>query len=367
MSTFLKSRLGLLCLCAFSVLMALVLMRVLNKAPTPSTAKPVEAPAAKATAAPPAIEESDTKSPPLEQFVHLERLRDVQGTARIERDRDGLGVTRRRTAPPISPAPAPPTPEEVQTPTPEKPRGSVRLEGRVPLSPTLEYTQAPLAPAPASASESEPVAFVPYGRPIRCELVFTIDSCMEETPLIGLVVEPVYNNGQLVIPPGTEIHGIARPDRLRDRIFSARDWVLVFPRTDGLPNGRQLSVKGLVLDRIEPQPGGLTWGITDGSYGLQGDVIRSLESEQVKRFAATFLSAAALTLQERNQSARGTRTVANTPANAALQGIASSLEDVAKEIAREVEKHGVFIRVPGGKQFYFYPQQSINPAKASTP
>ncbi len=198
--------------------------------------------------------------------------------------------------------------------------------------------------------------FCPYGRPIRCELVFTIDSTMEETPLVALVMEPVYNNGHLVIPAGAELHGLARPDRLRDRIFSSREWVLLFPREEGLPNGRELRVRGLALDRAEPAADGLSWGITDGSNGLQGMVIRTLESEELKRFAAGFISAAALGLQEREAAGRNGSRSSNTPGNAALQGVASTMEDLARRISGEIERHGVFLRVPGGKQFYFYPR-----------
>lgn len=209
--------------------------------------------------------------------------------------------------------------------------------------------------------------FCPYGRPIRCELVFTIDSTMEETPLVALVMEPVYNNGQLVIPAGAELHGMARPDRLRDRIYSSREWVLLFPREEGLPNGRELRVKGLALDRAEPAADGLSWGITDGSNGLQGSVIRTLESEELKRFAAGFISAAALGLQEREAAGRNGSRTTNTPGNAALQGVAATMEDMARRISTEIERHGVFLRVPGGKQFYFYPQQAIHPWRAAVP
>jgi hypothetical protein len=202
---------------------------------------------------------------------------------------------------------------------------------------------------------------------VKCELVFTIDSTMEETPIVALVVEPVHNNGRLVIPAGTELHGMARPDRLRDRIYSSQDWVLVLPREGALPNGRELRVKGLALDRAEPEASGLTWGITDGSNGLQGTVIRSMQMEEVKRFAATFLSAAALAMEERQPGPRGTMQTLNTPRNAALQGLGSSLEDLSRKIADEVARHGSFIRVAAGKQFYFYPLQSIAPSRAALP
>jgi hypothetical protein len=249
----------------------------------------------------------------------------------------------------------------------------LRLKGREGLAGAVETSlaagvssQGAAKPA-AGDPESEEAVFCPFGRPIKCELVFTIDSTMEETPLVGLVMEPVYNNGSLVIPAGAELHGVARPDRLRDRIFSGQEWMLVFPRLEGRPNGRQLQVQGLALDRVEPDENGLTWGITDGSYGLQGAVMRSLQEEELKRFAATFLAAAAFGLEEREGAGQGRSRLQATPRNAALQGLGTSLEEIARKIGLEIEQHGVFIRVAGGKQFYFYPKQAIFPNRAQVP
>jgi hypothetical protein len=192
-------------------------------------------------------------------------------------------------------------------------------------------------------------------------LVFTIDSTMEATPLIGLVTAPVYNNGQLIIPAGAELHGTARPDRMRDRLYSSQEWVLIFPREGNKPNGRQLNVRGLALDRAQPDDNGLTWGITDGSYGLQGDVIRTASNEELQRFAATTLEAVAAGLQSTHANAYGGQMVDNTPRNALLQGVGADMALVKDKLRAEIERNGVFIRVPAGKQFYFYPQQIIDP------
>jgi hypothetical protein len=199
---------------------------------------------------------------------------------------------------------------------------------------------------------------------LKCELVFTLDSTNEQTPLVAIVMEPVYNNGLLVIPAGAELHGVARPDRLRDRIFSGPEWVLVFPRERGRPNGRQLNVRGVALNRVEPDANGMTWGLTDGSYGLEGTVIRSLKDAEIKRFVATFLAAGSLGLQERSSDRSGQQLTRNTPANAALLGFAANFDKIVEDITTEIAEHGVFIRVPAGHQFYFYPMQIIDPDAA---
>lgn len=309
------------------------------------------------------------KSLQAENLSFLDQSRSLAGQSKVERDRLGRFVTRRRTAHPTTTGETAPA-EPEQTP---RQAVRLRLQGATartpepaPATPPTEDTCSEKLDTQDAAARAE-ARFCPYGRPIRCELVFTVDSTMDETPLVGLVMEPVYNNGQLVIPAGAELHGVARPDRLRDRIFSAPDWVLLLPAEDGMPNGRELRVRGLALDRAEPRADGLTWGITDGSSGLRGDVIRTLESEEVKTFAAGFISAAAMGLQEREGTGRGGTRTANSPGNAALQGLSSTLGDLAARIAEEVKRHGVFLRVPGGKQFYFYPQQAIRPADAKVP
>jgi len=309
------------------------------------------------------------KSLQAENLSFLDQSRSLAGQSRVERDRLGRFVTRRRTAQPTTTGAAAPAEAEQAA----RPAVRLRLQGGTARSPEEMPVSRSKAPTSSENLDTQEAAahaaarFCPYGRPIRCELVFTVDSTMEETPLVGLVMEPVYNNGQLIIPAGAELHGVARPDRLRDRIFSAPDWVLLLPAEDGLPNGRELRVRGLALDRAEPRADGLTWGITDGSSGLRGDVIRTLESEEVKTFAAGFISAAAMGLQEREGTGRGGTRTANSPGNAALQGLSSTLGDIAARIADEVKRHGVFLRVPGGKQFYFYPQQAIRPAEAKVP
>ena len=52
--------------------------------------------------------------------------------------------------------------------------------------------------------------FAPFGRLIPCELVITVDSSSIQTPIIGLVTEDIFHHGQLIIPAGTEVHGVRR-------------------------------------------------------------------------------------------------------------------------------------------------------------
>jgi hypothetical protein len=402
MKQFLQSKPGVISVVAFALLMAFMVHRVVmrrHQEAAPRTAAPRVAPAGSAPAprkppvpAPTGARSSVPAPRPRddsslqENAAYLERYYELDGRQREDRDRQGNPLTRRQNA--GTPSGAGRTTEvSSSAPVPLAPlRVSLRLRGQ-PVSGDATRRSAPSAvdpPAPktdrtasagSSAGSAPPIAeavkkrsspkrFNPFGRVIKCELVFTIDSTNEQSPMIGLVMEPVYNNGMLVIPAGAEFHGIARPDRLRDRIFSGQEWVLVFPREQDRPNGRQLNVKGVALDRLEPDANGMTWGITDGSYGLEGRILRTLDDAEIKRFVATFLAAGTVALEARQSDRSGQESYRNTPQNAVLQGLAANFQKIADDITAEIAQHGVFIRVPAGHQFYFYPMQIIDPDAA---
>ncbi|MGH7953434.1 MAG: hypothetical protein ACREFE_16185, partial [Limisphaerales bacterium] len=58
--------------------------------------------------------------------------------------------------------------------------------------------------------------YAPFGRLIPCETIITVDSSSMETPIVGLITENVYYGDKLIIPAGTEVHGMAQTDRQRD-------------------------------------------------------------------------------------------------------------------------------------------------------
>lgn len=392
MKAFLQTKAGLISVGLFVLMMGVVMYRISMrsrtsaakpniaavKPPAPSekpsadvSPEPVRAavvkdatPMAVATAATNASENAAF----LEQFYALDRH------ARPDTDRQGVPVTRRTTASMPDGAAKGVETEHFQPTATTTVRSSSRLEGRAPAAaPTPTVTLHPPGPSEVPASAPSPTShgtapakpapqrFNPFGRVIKCELVFTIDSTNEETPLIAIVVEPVHNNGSLIIPAGAELHGVTRPDRLRSRIFSGNEWILIFPRDGDRPNGRQLSVRGVALERIEPDGNGMTWGLTDGSYGLDGQVIRTLEQAEIKRFVAGFLAAGVTALEDRESDRSGHSLTSSTPKNAVLQGLAANLDQVVQDITTEIQQHGVFVRVPAGHQFYFYPMQLIDP------
>ncbi len=228
-----------------------------------------------------------------------------------------------------------------------------------------EAAPVPLAPislfADATAGVVEPKSvssiYAPFGRLISCETVVTVDSASIQTPIVGLVTENVYHAGKLVIPAGTEVHGTAATDRHRERISSGNSWTLVWQ------TGEELQLKALALDRefSGDQEG---WGITDGSAGLRGRVIKSDDMADIKLFAATFLSGAAGALTEKQQTVFGPISSPSL-ANAPFEGAQKVLSIYAQRIYDAIQKDGFYVRVPSGKQFYLYVIQTIDRADAT--
>ncbi|PWU19870.1 MAG: hypothetical protein C5B50_05420 [Verrucomicrobia bacterium] len=209
---------------------------------------------------------------------------------------------------------------------------------------------------PADTNPPPLSTYAPMGRLVQCQLVNTVDSGANDTPIIALVTQDLWHDGNLVIPTGAEIHGRAQVDTLRERIISSGTWTIV------RQTGEELLVKGIALDREFNEKSG-TWGITDGSPGLAGQVIRSQSMEEIKLFAATMLSGIASGLEQSQTTIYGTQ-VSATARNAALNGTSQVLNTYAQQILETIKKQGVFVRVAAGKQFYLYVTQTIDLSKS---
>ena len=245
----------------------------------------------------------------------------------------------------------PPSPEEAR---PAKPVAPKPEQPAKPLPPLSLFAQPP-APVDHTAEPSRDAA--PFGRLISCQLVITVDSSALDTPIIGLVTEDVWHDGNLIVPVGTEVHGTARVDRMRERIASQGQWTLVWQ------DGKEMRVSGLALDR-EKEAEGEGWAITDGSAGLRGQLLKSDAWAEVKLFASSFLSGAAGAFTQREYTLLGSQPAASAQ-NAALGGAQQVLNTYARQIMDTIEREGFYVRVPAGKQFYLYVTETMDTAKAS--
>ena len=219
---------------------------------------------------------------------------------------------------------------------------------RLPVLSLVEETPTATAKEDKKLSED----FAPFGRLIPCELVITVDSSAIQTPIVGLVTEDIFHHGELIIPAGTEVHGSAQVDRARERIASNGRWTLVWQ------DGKELSVSGLALDH-ELDPNTETWGITDGSAGLRGKLLKTDNLAEVKLYIASLLSGAAAAFTETQTTAFGTFALPSLQ-NAPLLGAQSVLDRYAQQILLTIERDGFYVRVPAGKQFYLYVTQTID-------
>ena len=262
----------------------------------------------------------------------------------------------RSTQPFHPPAPKPePLPLPARTNEPPK----IVVEKSKPEVPTPQLAPISLF-GDATAGVLEPKGlgeiYAPYGRLIPCETVITVDSASIQTPIVGLVTENIYHGVKLVISAGTEVHGMAQTDRHRERIASGNSWTFVWQ------GGEELRLKGVALDRefSGDQEG---WGITDGSAGLRGRIIKSDNPAEIKLFAATFLSGVASSLTEKEQTilcSIDSRSLNNAP----FKGAEKVLSVYAQRIYDAIQRDGFYVRVPSGKQFYIYILQTIDRSDA---
>ena len=208
----------------------------------------------------------------------------------------------------------------------------------------------------AAVDATPPQRFIPYGTLLKCKLVNTVDSANLETPVIAVLLEDVWQNGQRVIPANTLVHGTAKAGQLRDRVTAAGTWRFVWQ------DGRELAFNGVALDR-EYDHAVDGYGITDGSAGMKGRVIASDDLQELKIMASAALSGFARGTQDRTYTPFGS-TITGSLSNGAREGVAEVFDMYAHRTLRDIEQNGYFVRVPAGKEFYVYVAGAVDPGKA---
>ena len=214
--------------------------------------------------------------------------------------------------------------------------------------------------------------YAPAFRLVKCQLVNTVDSSNLTTPVIGLVTDDLCWNGKVIIRANSEVHSVASVDRVRERIASEGQFTFILNEDDR--RGRELVVRGMALD-MEKDDQFDTYGITDGSAGLRGDVIRTANNDVIKLYAASLISGLAGAFSSSGSGVLGNRVYTNNTAlglsalqggviNPAVSATQSVLDRYADQIAQTIERDGFFVRVPAGKQFYVYCTEGIDLSKA---
>jgi hypothetical protein len=176
----------------------------------------------------------------------------------------------------------------------------------------------------------------------------------------------------LIIRANSEVHGVANVDRVRERIASNGEFTFVLNEPSGI--GRELVIRGIALD-MEKDDAMDSYGITDGSAGLRGDIIRTANNDVIKLYAASLLSGISGAFSSGTSGLLGNRVYTNSSSlglsalqgavvNPAAGGTQSVLDRFADQIASSIERDGFFVRVPAGKQFYVYCTEAIDLTKA---
>jgi type F conjugative transfer system protein TrbI len=215
----------------------------------------------------------------------------------------------------------------------------------------------------ATKEQSVSEYVLPYGRLLRCELVNTVDSTNIDTPIIGLVIEDAWNDGRVIIPAGTEVHGIAQKSPVRERIGSDGQWFLVFQ------DGRELPISGTVLDHAPDPKNSESWDESDGSAGLRGFIVKSDKYAEAKAILAAMISAGAGAFPETTNllSPLGGATQLNSGGieSAFSAGMQVGGQLYSRRLLERLDKDSFYVRVPAGTTFYLYVTQTVDLGKAS--
>lgn len=248
----------------------------------------------------------------------------------------------------------------------------------------------PVSAAPraeAGAAHALGDDFAPFGRLVKCQLVDTVDSVTARSePIVALVTQDVDWNGHVIIPAGTEAFSYAKPDPIIDadgvgRLVDSGEWTLVLPGDGDRSNGRELILRARAVDRREvvlTERGRVrSWDIDDGADGLVGYALSTLDNMEIKWFASAAISGivqGAGAIAERQQAAPGVPgvlgatqpapTLGNAVTGSLSAGAADYLNQMEARIREEISRRGIYVRVPAGKAFYLFVEQTIDPRAA---
>jgi hypothetical protein len=233
-------------------------------------------------------------------------------------------------------------------------------------SPTFpELVQVRKSPSMKPFEATAPDVFAPRGTLIKCALVITLESNTVGTPVLGMVTEDVYFQGNLIVPAGTQVQASSyvasgatdakeapKDGKIRDRIEVRGAWRFVWA------DGSEYVLNGIALD-YEPLPDG-TFSLLDGSPGIRGRILKTDDYAELKLLISEAIQGYARTQQSSFNSIYGV-IPENTQSNAALGGgiggAAAYSSLLSKKLAQDLE----YVQVPAGTTFYIYTLDVFEP------
>jgi hypothetical protein len=279
--------------------------------------------------------------------------RDLKGSETIETNKlDKLVL------PPLKPEP----PTIIKS----EPQAAPKEEApRPPVFPDLVQVRVNERMQPFKAQAPE--VFAPRGTLIKAALVITLESNAIGTPVLAMVTEDVFFQGNLIVPAGTQIVAEASvvetnseqgggnnspTNKFRDRINLRGAFNFIWA------DGSEYVINAVALNH-EPLPDG-TMALTDGSPGIRGRIIKTDDYAELKVLVSEALQGIMVNQQSTFQSIYGLFPT-NNNRNAALGGGASGASAYSDLLVRKLEQDLEYVQVPAGSSFYVYTLDVFEP------
>jgi hypothetical protein len=269
--------------------------------------------------------------------------------ATVDVPRDKVKVTETTTSRPVERLELPSVKPEPPTIAKEQPKQEQKPP--VPAFPNLVQMSGAAQPKPFTPRP--PKVFAPRGTLIKAALVITLESNAVGTPILGMVTEDVYFQGDLIVPAGTQVQAEAMANSsFRDRIDVRGTYT--FTWTDG----SEYKINAIALDH-QVMPDG-TFSLTDGSPGIHGRVLKTDEYAEFKLLVAEAVKGLMNNQQSQYQTVYGL-VPENTNRNASLGAGSSSASAYANLLSKRIEKDLEYVQVPAGTSFYIYTLDLFEP------
>ena len=213
--------------------------------------------------------------------------------------------------------------------------------------------------------------YAPFGRLLDCKLVNTLESNVDGTPLIAIVIQDLWwtnakGERKLIIPAGTEVHG-KMGKCVRNRMMSSGNFVLVWQITSDQV-GLELQLQGRILEKSNQAGDKSKATITDMAAGIPGRVMNNNNLNEMLQYTMAFAQGLSAGFQTKTTYDNGSTIVSTNDGSTknALATAFESLSNVALEnITDKISKESYYIRVPAGTEFYLYIEQVTNIEKAA--
>lgn len=216
-----------------------------------------------------------------------------------------------------------------------------------------ELVQVRSAPPVPPFSPMAPKIFAPRGTLIKAALVITLETLATGTPVLGMVTEDVYFQGNLIVPAGTQVQAASATDsKSRDRVDIRGAFTFVWA------DGTEYVINGIALDH-QPLPDG-TFGLTDGSPGIRGRILKTDDYAELKILLSEVLQGIARSQTDTTQSIYGV-VPQNTSRNSALGGGLGGASAYSNLLVRKMEQDTQYVQVPAGTSFYIYTLDVFEP------